>query len=259
MVGNNRIFLSLFIGCLFSLTVLQVSLKISQTGQPNQILGVATGNDLSCSNLYQFYQQHCSTIPIATPQPLRQPDLIISSITLEKIIPPQSDCPQYRYTVLVKNIGSGNAPKSMLKTNLSPSQPQALDSCTRSRPYEGSLSPIPNNYQVHTDFLPPGAIEKYSDSFNPSTSGTITISVAADYSNNLIESNESNNLLSQSFNVDALWTAPLAPTLTPTAYCTNESARCLNSTTYQVCANGQWQAYSCPENKHCDGNGHCLE
>ena len=251
MIGNNKIFFSLFIFCLFSLTLFQVGLKISQSGQPNQILGVTTANSLlSCSNLYQFYQQNCSTTPLST-SPATNPDLTIDSITIEKVLPPESGCPQYRYTVSIKNIGSKNSPRSMVKTHLTPSQPQANDNCTQSHPFEGSIS--------SSGIIAPNSVEKYSGYFNSSSSETITISAAVDYTDIVSESNENNNVLSQTFTVDAIWSPPLAPTLTPAAYCTAEPNRCLNSTTYQVCTNGRWQAFGCPENKQCSGNGYCLE
>jgi len=73
MVGHQKIFISLFILSLFSLTVLQVSLKVSQSRQPTQILG-ATTNGLSCTDLYQFYQQQCGPpSPVhPTPSPFPQ-------------------------------------------------------------------------------------------------------------------------------------------------------------------------------------------
>jgi hypothetical protein len=256
MHRHNNVLLPLFVFSLFSLAAAQIGFKLNQAPSSTQVLGVNTSNGLTCTDLYNFYTQKCQLPTV--PRVANKPDLTISNITIEKVMPPLSPCPQYKYTVEVKNIGTEPAVKSMLKTHISPSVPQAIDNCLRSRPYEGSLSPIPGNNLVHTDTLLPGAIEQYSDYFNPSVASNIIISAAIDSENNVAESNDSNNLLSKNYSLDAIWAPPTAPTAAPADACRSETARCLNATTYQVCSNGKWVAYSCPSNRQCAGNGHCL-
>jgi len=140
-------------------------------------------------------------------------DLIIESIEIEKIDQPNFPCLGYKYSVLVKNIGNVNANVSRIKTEVSPSQPQRTNNCTDYQLYDGSNAPIPANDLIKEDYLAPGLHELYSDYFNPSEDGTVTIKAIADMNGEVDEKNENNNIMVKTFDVEK--TFEIAPTSTP--------------------------------------------
>jgi CARDB len=149
-----------------------------------------------------------------TPTPASLSDLVIDDIILERTSPPYQSCESYKFTVKVKNIGTGYAPTSILKILLDPAQPQALDSCTHTQLFRETNSQIYDNDPVLGDVLSPGATAYIYNYFNPMESGSVTITAQADYFNVASETNETNNNMSKTFTVTRAYATP-TPTPTP--------------------------------------------
>ncbi len=129
-----------------------------------------------------------------------KPDLIVEKIELVEGTGNYSQ--GYTYKVYVKNIGTAIAKLSYLETNVSPSQPQAINSGEYYLCYNGSTSPTPSAYGVDT--IAPGEIAEYHDYFNPIEAGPIKITAKADALGQVVESNEENNTLAMEFKVNQM-------------------------------------------------------
>jgi len=126
------------------------------------------------------------------------PDLIIKDIVVE--YNDMRGWPGYDYTVYVKNIGNAPASISRLNTVIDPKQPQRI---VTGEPNDfiwssSSNAPVPGD---SNELINPGETKKYSDYFNPSEEGYITLTAKADHSNQIEESNEDNNVMQKTFYV----------------------------------------------------------
>ena len=145
-----------------------------------------------------------------------KPDLIVENISLE-YNSNKSGNPAYVYTVYVKNAGNAPATLSYLKTTISPEQPRIMEKYIYERKreeggnyymYNGAGANIPNNDLASGELLPPGWSERFTDYFNPSQDGEVTVSAQADTENRLDELNENNNNASKTFTVTKVFDVP---------------------------------------------------
>ncbi len=156
-----------------------------------------------------------------------KPDLIIENISLE-YSSNKSGFPAYVYTVYVKNIGNAPASMSYMRTTVNPPQPRRIEEHTRKKKGEeepdywmhsSGYTGIPNYNLVSGEILPPGWSERFSEYFNPSEDGEVTISAEADAEEDVVESNEANNKLEKTFAVTKVFDIPATPVPEPCPGC----------------------------------------
>lgn len=131
-------------------------------------------------------------------------DLIIENISLEYQPTQVANLPSYVYTIIVKNIGEAPAEDSRLKVEISPNQVQRINQGTDYiSDYKGSTSSVPNKFGH--EYLQPGETSIYSDYFNPIYNGSVEIAAMTDVFNEVVESNENNNVMSKTFSVNQIF------------------------------------------------------
>jgi eight-cysteine-cluster-containing protein len=135
----------------------------------------------------------------------QMPDLVVENLTLEYSETKVAGIPSYIYTGYVKNIGNGSASKSYIKVTISPPQTQRTEGGTSYTTINGATFPIPMNDLVSGDILYPGQRERFYDYFNPSQAGYIQISATADIYGTVVESNEYNNNINNTFYVNKIF------------------------------------------------------
>lgn len=138
------------------------------------------------------------TIPEITEGP--GPNLIVSDIRLV-YDPSYNPTPKYTHWVLIKNIGDAPANKSRAKVVIEPTQKQSVThegGVIEYKPYTGSTYPISASGK---QIILPGEEATHTDYFQVEEEGTVIITVYADYLNQVLELNETDNELSVSFEV----------------------------------------------------------